>query len=221
MSNNNGFFLHKRYLLILIIVIASVVGLFIIYKKVERDQLIQKNKDQFLLHANLHGGDLIFRKGRSLASQAVLVTDRSTEYSHVGIVVNTNNQFNVIHAVPGESESGIDYLINESINSFVAGNKASKIGVYRCTETSFFELQKIANKAVCLYKDKVEFDNEYDLSSDRKMYCTELIWKLYKLLDIDLIDNQFDLLQIPVVGGDFILPGSFIKSTHLTKIYEF
>ena len=48
-------------------------------------------------------GDIVFRRGVGLSSEAVLYVD-SGQYSHVGIVANYQGKKMIIHAVPGEKE---------------------------------------------------------------------------------------------------------------------
>ena len=54
--------------------------------------------------AEMRPGDIVFRRGGSMASNAVLLADRSGHYSHVGIVVDSCGVMMVVHAVPGEPE---------------------------------------------------------------------------------------------------------------------
>jgi hypothetical protein len=180
-----------------------------------------KNKSKFLSNTELQNGDLIFRKGRSMASHAVVITDQQSFYSHVGLIVLQKNEPFVVHAVPGESENGIDYIKCESVSSFIDKHKASKVAVYRCKEQEVQKLKYLSQKALSLYKKRLIFDDDYNLESNNKLYCTELVWKLYKQIGVDLIDNHFDELSLPVVKGKYILPGNFIKSEYLFKVYAF
>ena len=52
----------------------------------------------------LHSGDVVFRRGMSLTSHAVLAADAQGNYSHVGIVVDSAGKKMIVHAVPGEPD---------------------------------------------------------------------------------------------------------------------
>jgi len=177
--------------------------------------------DKFLTSAELQNGDVIFRKGRSLASQAVVISDNFSDYSHVGIIRMIDNEPFVIHAVPGESDAETEFLKCEKVTSFLSVRKASRAAVFRCMTLTNATMNKIADNAYLYYKEKIVFDNHYDLTSDAELYCTELVWKIYKKSGIDLIQNQFDYINIPGKRGNIIYPGSFAKSSLLTKIYSY
>ena len=58
---------------------------------------------------SLRDGDLVFRQGMGPESEAVLQLDSTGgQYSHIGIVISDNGKWKVVHAVPGESNDGID-----------------------------------------------------------------------------------------------------------------
>ena len=57
-----------------------------------------------LTATRLEAGDLLFRRGRSLHSHAVLLTDPASRFSHVGLVVKGLEGLFVAHSVPAEGE---------------------------------------------------------------------------------------------------------------------
>jgi uncharacterized protein DUF4878 len=75
-------------------------------------------------------GDLVFRRGRSLVSQAVLAAEGGGEYSHVGVVAVSAGRVWVLHALPpDEGEKG--GVIAEPLEVFLAPQKASAGALYR------------------------------------------------------------------------------------------
>jgi len=166
----------------------------------------------------LNNGDLILRRGRSIESYAVYLADRNRDYSHIGIVVFEHEKPFVVHAVPGESGHSPEKVIKESLLSFLSPEKASHFAVYR----SFFtpeELKKVAGKALGFFYQEIEFDNDYDLNSDHKLYCTELVLKAYRQLHLDTRQFKPDEINFLFGRKRILFPGIFIRSPDFFKVY--
>ncbi|MCX6244729.1 MAG: YiiX/YebB-like N1pC/P60 family cysteine hydrolase [Bacteroidetes bacterium] len=165
-------------------------------------------------------GDLVFRRGKSFASQAVLLTDKNSNYSHVGILFISAGKPFVIHAVPDESGDGRDVIKCEKLESFLSFERASRAGIYRIPGLSEETLEKVVGWGRKAFDARLRFDDEYNLSTDDKLYCTELIWKCYRSVGIDLVKGRYDNLSIPLMSGRYILPGRLICEHILTKIHS-
>jgi len=170
--------------------------------------------------SELQNGDLIFRKGRSLESQIVLLTDGETEYSHVGLIYNHKGKPFVIHAVPIESGEKDEFIKMQSLEDFLSNENAAKFAVYRVNESSHKTCLKASTFAYNCFQKKYSFDDQYDLKTDTKLYCTELIWKAYKNTGIDLVEDRLCNLNFIVTSKKLIVPSSIIKSKLLKKIYS-
>ena len=131
---------------------------------------------------SLHDGDLIFREGRSTESQVVTSLDRGS-YSHVGIILHTKDGWRVIHAVPNETENELDSVKYESISSFIQPDKCIKAKVIRISSN-----EKITKGAIkyALQKVGMPFDKDFDITDTTTFYCTELVWRAYKHVGIDI-----------------------------------
>jgi hypothetical protein len=180
--------------------------------------LYDQQVNWMLKHVRLRSGDLVFRRGKSFASQAVLLTDQNSPYSHVGIVYMVSGRPFVIHSVPYETGNGNDEMKCERLECFLSFEKASRMAVYRVQRISDARLDKAIQWAKKAFDARVKFDAAYNLLSDDKLYCTELIWKCYRAAGIDLVKGRFDNLNIPLRGGNYILPGRLILSPLLVKI---
>ncbi|MFO8055149.1 MAG: YiiX/YebB-like N1pC/P60 family cysteine hydrolase [Bacteroidales bacterium] len=164
-------------------------------------------------------GDLVLRRGKSFVSQLVLLSDKASEYSHIGIVSIDDDQPYVIHAVPGEAEKDMpEYIKMETIEAFLDIKKSADFAVYRPSEKYREAAAKAAQKAKTYYQQKIVFDSSFDLEDESKLYCTELIWRVYKAAGIDLID-RFDHLQAPFYKGQFIYPSNIFSNPIFNKIY--
>jgi len=169
----------------------------------------------------LKNGDIVFRKGRSMESRVVLITDRSSSYSHVGVIYMLNEIPYVIHTVPDESEICVDYVKMEKLSVFFSSENASIGSVFRLKEqyANFAKLAALTAKSY--FDDKFIFDDAFDLRSENKLYCTELVWRAYQKVGIDLIQGKFDKLFLPFVKGFIVLPSSLLNSFYLEEIYHY
>ena len=208
-------FMSRTQLLILLIAAVSVITIVVF--NLDKDPFV----NEFDNNLALQNGDLVFRKGRSVESQMVLFSDQESDYSHVGIVYMIEGEAYVIHTVPDELESSIDYIKMEKIEEFFNSEKASKGSVLR-TKTEYISFALLAaQKAKCFYDRKIIFDDAFDLKTEDKLYCTELVWKAYQENGVDLVQGKFDKLFLPISKGDMIFPSSLLKSHYLNEIYKF
>ncbi len=169
---------------------------------------------------NLQSGDLIFRRGTSIESQIVLLTDQNSEYSHVGMIYKINGKLFVIHTVPKEDNADPGYIKLESIDEFLSEGKAARVAVYRLVQNFPDKLNIASSYAYSCYSNKYCFDNNYDLVTDTQLYCTELIWKAYKHAGIDLVCKRLRNINFIITHKIMIMPSSIIESELLKKIYS-
>ncbi len=169
---------------------------------------------------SLQGGDLIFRRGTSVESQIVLLTDQNSKYSHVGMIYKINGKLFVIHTVPKENDDDPGYIKFESIDEFLSEEKAARVGIYRLIQKSPDKINSASSYAYNCYIEKYCFDNNYNLMTDTRLYCTELIWKAYKQAGVDLVCNRLKDINIIVTSRTMIMPSSIIESKLLKKIYS-
>ena len=130
---------------------------------------------------NLNNGDLILRRGRSTESYAVYLADKNAEFTHLGIISIEDEIPFVIHVVPDKNK----LVKKESLKEFLKPKNASEFAIYRSHYNKFF-LDKVVQEANSFYLKKYEFDNKYDLETDSKLYCTELVLKAFNNVGISL-----------------------------------
>lgn len=168
----------------------------------------------------LKDGDIIFRKGRSLVSAVVMMNDPSTAYSHVGIVVIIDGEPFVVHSVPGEpDENGDEKVRCDKTTDFISHDKASRYAVYRLCSDSAGLSARASSKAMEYYHEKLAFDKAFDIKSDDRLYCTELVWKAYLSSGINLTGSHFRQLSMNFLADSLILPGQLLNSSLLKEIY--
>jgi hypothetical protein len=194
-----------------ILVLLLTSGSDITFSKEARPDLVS-------LVSQLQNGDLVFRRGRSVESHAVLITDQKGRYSHVGIIHIENGEPFVIHAVPGENGKSPDFIRKEKITHFLSGEKASDYAVYR-SDFSGESREAASRNAFRFYTDHLIFDNHYDLESDSELYCTELVIKAFNGASAFPEDIKTTELNFGFWKKRLILPGNLIENPHFIKIF--
>jgi len=120
-------------------------------------------------------GDIVFHTSRSSQSQAVQAATRSP-YSHMGIILLRRGQPYVFEAVQPVKYTPLDaWLSRGQDKHYVVKRLKSPLSTAAVSRLQ----QEAAN-----YEGK-----PYDLTfewSDNRIYCSELVWKLYKSADIEL-----------------------------------
>ncbi|WP_373549756.1 YiiX family permuted papain-like enzyme [Haliscomenobacter sp.] len=153
----------------------------------------EKNSDiTSILHKNapLKNGDLIFQTSQSSQSQAIQLATKS-QYSHCGIIYQEGEKYYVFEA--------IQPVKNTPLEQWIARGKAGKYVVKRLKNAAQV-LTPSALRKMKQVGDGFKGKN-YDLTfewSDDKIYCSELIWKVYQRgtgLEIGKLDklSNFDL----------------------------
>jgi len=180
-----------------------------------------QNSISVLKKINLQNGDLIFRRGTSIESQVVLLTDQNSEYSHIGMIYKINGKLFIIHTVPKENDDDPGYIKLEPIDEFLSGGKAVRVAVYRLIQNSSEKINIASSYAYNCYIKKLCFDNNYDLVTDAQLYCTELIWKAYNRAGIDLVNNRLRNINLIITSKIMIMPSSIIESKLLKKVCSY
>lgn len=195
--------------------ISCLCGLFISCKQpnIESSRIFPENI--------LQEGDLAFRKGDGLASRIILSIDKSSDYSHIGIVVKHNEKWKVIHAVPGEPdfEGDKDRVKMDEIQTYFGKGRALSGAIMRTKNDSIAKVA--ARKAFDLYQRNILFDHSYNLEDTTKMYCTELIHHIFKNTGMDLTQDRRSIVNSFGSNTIYILPSDIQKSSELKLIYNF
>ena len=119
----------------------------------------------------LKNGDIIFQDSPSSQSQAIKLATHSN-FSHVGIVYNQNGKSYVYEAVGPVILTPLSIWINKGINQHYVVKRLKNQSLL--TPSVLNKMQGVAKS----------FANKpYDALfgwSDSKIYCSELVWKIYK-----------------------------------------
>ena len=181
-----------------------------------------------LLPGLLKEGDIIFQESLSDQSKAIKLATHS-RYSHVGIIFKFNNQFQVLEAVQPVTITPLNKFINKGKNHHYV--------IKRLINYSSIIDQSAINKMKTY--GKLFIGKNYDIYfewSDERIYCSELVWKIYKntlnieigklekLKDFDLNSTVVKNLMKKRYGTNIpynelvISPESMFKSKYLLTV---
>lgn len=178
--------------------------------------------------AQLRDGDIIFQTSRSRQSLAIQTATHS-KYSHMGIIFFRDGAPYVFEAI-----SAVQFTL---LKDWIARGEGGHYVVKRLRNAD----QLITPEAVTkLRQAAAAFQGApYDLTfewSDNRMYCSELVWKIYRRglgLEVGRLQKLKDFdLSSPVVKAKMqerygqavpleetvISPGEMFSSTELTTV---
>lgn len=161
--------------------------------------------------AALAPGDLLFRRGRSLVSRAVLTAEGGGEYSHVGLVTMVAGRAMVIHATPPEEPESHGGVVVEPVAHFLAPERASAAALYRPLDPKAAVVAEQVARGFA--RARLPFDAAFDLHTARKLYCTELVWRAYLAAGVDLAPGAMS-------RDRYLLPSELAASPALQRIQE-
>lgn len=122
-------------------------------------------------------GDIIFQTTVSRQSLAIKIATQS-DYTHCGVILRKNGRLQVVEAAKTVSWTPLDAWIKRGVDQHYLLMRLKDPGALTP------EALKALHNAAQAFAGKA-----YDLLfqwSDDKMYCSELVWKLYHKAGIDL-----------------------------------
>ena len=185
--------MKKTILLIGLIAIILVSGLYAKRKYYDPRQRLDNARTEVLIlvdNSELREGDLIFQTSLSRQSQAIQLATKS-KYSHCGLIYKDGKEYYVFEAVQPVKRTQLDkWIARGKDGKYVI--KRLKNAAQVLTPATLAKMKQIG--------DKFQGKN-YDLTfewSDDKIYCSELIWKVYQRatgLEIGKLEklSDFDL----------------------------
>jgi len=132
--------------------------------KTEVNQLSDNNE--------IKNGDIIFQTSLSGQSKAIQLATKS-KYSHCGLIYKVGNEFYVFEAVQPVKLTPLE--------KWIARGKDAKYVIKRLknadqvlTPSTLIKMKKVGDQF-----DQKNYDLTFEWSDD-KIYCSELIWKIYQ-----------------------------------------
>ena len=153
--------------------------------------------EKFKIEQKVHNGDIIFQTSKSSQSKAIQLATNS-KYSHMGIIYENEGQFFVYEAVQPVKLTPLTEWINRGEKRHYVIKRlknADKV----LTNSTLTKMKQVGEK----FKGK-SYDIYFEWSDD-KIYCSELVWKIYKeAADIEI--GQLEQLS------DFDLTNDIVKA---------
>lgn len=179
---------------------------------------------------NFQNGDIIFQVSTSSQSKALQLATKS-EYSHVGIIYKQKDKYYVYEAVQPVKLTPLNIWIKRGENGhYVVKRLKNHDSVL--TDSVLGKMKEISE----MYKGK-NYDIYFEWS-DGCIYCSELVWKIYKKatgIEIGSLQklNDFDLTHPivkekmkerygdnPPLNEDVIAPASIFNSDLLFTVFS-
>ena len=176
-------------------------------------------------------GDIIFQTSQSPQSVAIQKATKS-RYSHMGIVFVENGQARVFEAVEPVKTTPLHEWISRGKNEHFVVKRLKRADELLTNES--LERMKVIGKTKFL---NLHYD-KYFQWSDERIYCSELVWKVFKeavgveigklgtLGGFDLSDPVVQKLMFERFGGPVpegepvIAPVTMYESELLETVYE-
>ena len=125
---------------------------------------------------SIQEGDLVLRCGNDFISESLSdFSQKEKLYSHSGIAMMDNGTMYIYSNMAGDINPD-EIMRRDIVDSFITPVHNVAVGVYRYDLTTT-ELEKLKNIVHTHYINKLQFDMNFDLATDDKMYCAEMIAK--------------------------------------------
>ncbi|QLC65213.1 YiiX family permuted papain-like enzyme [Flavobacterium sp. LPB0248] len=161
----------KKYLFPIITFIISFGCALFVAIKVFPNNPFTGTKEEKMAASKFKDGDLIFQTSESKQCEAVRIATNS-KFSHCGIIYDINGNWFVFEAVQPIKLTPLE--------DWIKHGKDSKYVVKRLKDENALSpqiLQKM--KDYSQQFDGKEYDAYFEWT-DNRIYCSELIWKIYK-----------------------------------------
>ncbi|MDP2875090.1 MAG: YiiX family permuted papain-like enzyme, partial [Holophaga sp.] len=120
----------------------------------------------------LKEGDVLFQTSRSAQSQAIQIATHS-RWSHMGMLARENGRWMVFEAVQPVRLTPLNEWVRRGQGGHVVV-KRLKDAAKRLDEKNLSRMRQVGRRLL---------GKPYDLTfewDDRRIYCSELVWKIYK-----------------------------------------
>ncbi len=199
--------MKKGIIIFGLIVFIIVAGYYAKRKYIDPKLRLEKAKkevNELIVKDELKNGDIIFQTSLSMQSIAIQLATKS-KYSHCGLIYRKGKEYFVFEAVQPVKLTPLE--------KWIARGKDGKFTIKRIKNANII-LTPVTIERMKKVGDKLMGKN-YDLTfewSDEKIYCSELIWKVYqratglevgklqKLKDFDLSNENVQKIMTERYG---------------------
>lgn len=191
-----------------IILVAGVVYLYMMKYPNSSGNIAKRSSNVWNNHAVdscielLQEGDLVVRRGDDMTSYMLSrMNMEDKRYSHCGLVHIENGYPFVYHSIGGEDNPD-EIIRRDSANFWFSPINNLAFAIYRYNINDSLK-ERYMESAQEYYKIKLMFDLDFNLKSDERLYCSEMVYKAIKnTLKDSIFINTVDNLQRNYVGID-------------------
>jgi hypothetical protein len=162
---------QKYIFLIITFVLSFGLALFVALK-VFPNNPFSKKKTENIGSDKIKSGDIIFQTSQSSQCEAVRIATNS-KFSHCGIIFDLNGKWFVFEAVQPVKLTPFDEWIQHGKNNKYVVKRLKNAETVLTPEV----LRKMENYGQQF--DGKEYDAYFEWT-DNRIYCSELVWKIYK-----------------------------------------
>lgn len=178
--------------------------------------LLPENKalqDSFV--HSLHTGNLVLRLGADFTSAMLCQINRTEQlYSHCGIVMIENGYPFIYHSIGGEDNP--DAKLRRDSASFWCSpvyNLGMAVGQFDLNPAQQDSMLHIVKS---WYRRKLRFDMGFDLATDDKLYCAEMV---YKAANRAAQDSNY-IRPLNMFGHRFVAIDNIYLSGHIKMVCQ-
>lgn len=223
-----------RILFAAFIIVLIIVGAYRIYEKVQLPKDIVKDETsafaEYVFKRKMQNGDIIFQTTTSEESKVIQIATGS-RYSHMGIIYKQGYNFFVCEANQVVELTPLDNWIKRGENRHFVIKRIKKSKKLLTPETQT-RMKQIGEKFM-----GTKYDWYFEWS-DSNLYCSELVWKIYKeavgieigkleklgdfeLTNTVLTKNREQIYEENIQKGEWVItPVSMFNSDNLVTVFE-
>lgn len=163
----------------------------------------------------LHSGDMVMRMGIDVSSYMLAqMNQENKDYSHCGLVMIENGYPFVYHSIGGEDNPDARMRRDSASFFFSPGNNTA-LGIvrYDMPDTAKAALHRIVRR---LYKEGKMFDMNFDIHTDDRLYCAEMV---YKAVNEAMRDGNY-IRPVRVFSYTFVGIDNLFLNPHAKVIWQ-
>lgn len=162
----------QKYIFLIITFVLSFGLALFVAMKVFPNNPFSKTKTENAAVNKVESGDIIFQTSQSPQCEAIRIATNS-KFSHCGIIYNLNGKWFVFEAVQPVKLTPFDEWITHGKDNKYVVKRLKNAKTVLTPEI----LQKMENYSQQF--DGKQYDAYFEWT-DTKIYCSELVWKIYK-----------------------------------------
>jgi hypothetical protein len=164
--------------------------------------------------ALLHTGDVALRMGMGADSYLLSqLNHRDKRYSHCGIVVIEGGKPYIYHCIGGEDNPD-ERMRRDAAPRFFSSTNNTAIAIARF-DNNGDQTNKLINALLQYYHKRPLFDMKFDLASDDKLYCSELVYKCLRKARPDM-----PLTLTQGITGRYVAPDNLYTNDHASFVRQ-